>query len=113
MLDSGFLVNTQEFLDPLLEYMRNEPSAASSAHCSEVPMIRWMGILVLPRTFVETFLSQTKERSGRNPTRDFRDWNSFGSGGIRFTMEYIVGSANNLDFVGQCSSVCFICRPVL
>lgn len=36
VLDSGVLVNTQGYLDPLLEYMQNEPSAAYSPQCSEV-----------------------------------------------------------------------------
>ena len=36
VLESGFLVNAEEYLNPLLEYMTDEPSAAYSSHCTEV-----------------------------------------------------------------------------
>eukprot|EP00904_Undaria_pinnatifida_P003157 jgi/Undpi1/12842/HiC_scaffold_7.g02509.m1 len=35
VLESGFLVNAEEYLNPLLEYMTDEPSAAYSSHCTE------------------------------------------------------------------------------
>eukprot|EP00904_Undaria_pinnatifida_P003159 jgi/Undpi1/12844/HiC_scaffold_7.g02511.m1 len=35
VLDSGFFVNAEEYHNPLLEYMRDEPSAGYNSHCTE------------------------------------------------------------------------------
>ena len=45
VLDSGFFVNAEEYLSPLLAYMRDEPSAAYNSHCTEV---RGFGALLSP-----------------------------------------------------------------